>query len=125
MARNRRTYNPCDDCQYRFTLHNQDHPMCKICEFKDSLNEVGALRDANEHLGVMLSKAKQEWISVDERLPEEGTRVIGYDYESNVRCYFIYSERWWLTEDDGWNTAKGWGVTHWMPIPEPPKTKGE
>lgn len=65
MARNRRTYNPCDDCQYRFTLHNQDHPMCKICEFKDSLNEVEALKDTNEHLAVMLSEAKTEvdkWI---------------------------------------------------------------
>ena len=37
MARNRRTYNPCDDCQYSFALFNQDHPMCKICEFKQLL----------------------------------------------------------------------------------------
>lgn len=65
---------------------------------------------------------KQEWISVDERLPEVGTRVVGYDYESNVRCYFITEGRWWI--DEGWNTAKGWGITHWMPLPEAPKMKG-
>lgn len=62
---------------------------------------------------------KQEWISVEDRLPEVGTMVVGYDYESNVRCYFITEERWWI--DDGWNTAKGWGITHWMPLPPPPK----
>ena len=65
---------------------------------------------------------KQEWISVDERLPEAGTRVVGYDYESNVRCYFITGDRWWI--DDGWNTARGWGITHWMPLPKAPKMKG-
>ena len=65
---------------------------------------------------------KQEWISVDERLPETGTRVVGHDYEGNARCYFIYQERWWI--DKGWNTAKGWGITHWMPLPEAPKMKG-
>lgn len=62
---------------------------------------------------------KTEWISVEERLPEVGTRVVGYDYESNVRCYFITEDRWWI--DEGWNTAKGWGITHWMPLPMPPK----
>ena len=62
---------------------------------------------------------KQEWISVEEALPENGTRVVGYDYESNVHCYFISAERWWI--GNGWNTAKGWGITHWMPLPEPPK----
>lgn len=62
---------------------------------------------------------KQEWISVNERLPEEGTRVLGYDYMGNVVCYFVYGTRWWV--GDGWNSAKGWGVTHWMPLPEPPE----
>lgn len=62
---------------------------------------------------------KGEWISVEERLPEEGTRVLGYDYMGNVVCYFVYGTRYWF--EDGWNSAKGWGVTHWMPLPEPPK----
>lgn len=85
-------------------------------DFKNGHNVC--IKTLSEHL-YNAGYRKQEWISVEERLPEVGTRVVGYDYESNVRCYFITEGRWWI--DDGWNTAKGWGITHWMPLPEPPK----
>ena len=72
---------------------------------------------------------KQEWISVEERLPEEcgmpvlmvavnaylQTRVVkGFtDYQCPIA--FHTNER----EYDGiWGA---WEVTHWMPLPEPPK----
>ena len=48
----------------------------------------------------------QEWISVEDRLPEDGEHIL-------VR----YSDDWICDEyspvDDG--------VTHWMPLPRPPK----
>ena len=64
----------------------------------------------------------QEWISVKDRLPEADVAVLG-------RCF--YHESWrtlvcymskrnageWYT-----NTVGQWvQVTHWMPLPEPPK----
>ena len=105
---------------------------CEGCSFGDEITKlhkrIDRLKKQNETLTIqrnawaLTAKAlTHEWISVDERLPEVGTRVVGYDYESNVRCYFITENRWWI--DGGWNTAKGWGITHWMPLPEPPKMK--
>lgn len=34
MERVKRTYNPCDDCEYSYSKNNQESNMCKICEFK-------------------------------------------------------------------------------------------
>ena len=57
-----------------------------------------------------------EWISVKERLPEEEERVLVY-LDSN-RSYT-------KTDTDRLINSKWvrWGrdVTHWMPLPEPPK----
>ena len=102
----------------------------------------------------------QEWISVDDRLPENGVHVLlccemhryggeiagkyicdGYYAEANKiiaggfpdECNCEYSE-----EDDEYYLCEGWYeviknwddynsvevedlVTHWMPLPEPPK----
>lgn len=64
------------------------------------------------------------WISVKERLPECFNQH-GKDYSSNfVLVYDVYKE---VSITCLWNDKK-WGeydafyeVTHWMPLPEPPK----
>ena len=60
---------------------------------------------------------KSEWVSVDERLPEPNVRVLVY---SKVHKDHLISEidekgRWWQTY-----TLLN-GVTHWQPLPTPPK----
>ena len=70
---------------------------------------------------------KQEWISVEDRMPtipkhKEDITILGYNGE--IHDYIIDSKnRWWGY--DGWNTPNGWGITHWMPLPQPPDMKGE
>lgn len=68
------------------------------------------------------------WISINDKLPEEFSEVLAYDTETKkiiVACFF-YDEK-----SDGlmyreWNTVPhdnnfiGF-ITHWMPLPEPPK----
>ena len=57
------------------------------------------------------------WISVEDRLPERGTRCLIYAAQgkahytsiANFNGYFGLSGR-----------RAYWKVTHWMPIPEPP-----
>lgn len=57
-----------------------------------------------------------EWVSVDERLPEEKQRVI-------VRCERVGTSVGWILWGN-WMTDIGPGagkVTHWMPLPKAPK----
>ena len=62
----------------------------------------------------------QEWISVNDRLPEAGTKAL---------CYLKRGEYWTAVWDDCgddlWSDGEAWcsngEVTHWMPLPEPPK----
>ena len=56
-----------------------------------------------------------EWVSVEERLPEEKQRVI-------VRCEHVGTSVGWILWGN-WMTDIGPGagkVTHWMPLPAPP-----
>lgn len=67
-----------------------------------------------------------EWISVEERLPDDGIRVIVADCDPDddaqtqlvtlsCRCPALGR---WVDYGDGLNWRR---VTHWMPLPEPPK----
>ena len=67
---------------------------------------------------------KQEWISVDERLPERDTHVLAYSEKFEEIGIYNYAgdDVWWNYE--AWASAKYYGITHWMPLPETPKMKG-
>lgn len=75
-----------------------------------------AMRDALALIERLEAKVPR-WISVDERLPEgEGsylTYALGMEIVLDYNCY----GEWW---DDELNHYDG-SVTHWMPLPEPPK----
>ena len=62
---------------------------------------------------------KQEWISVEERLPEEFETVLVF-CDTGVRTFQCVSE---MIEPNGkrWSAVCGFLVTHWMPLPMPPK----
>lgn len=63
---------------------------------------------------------KQEWISVEERLPETDTRVLVYMHENRMSYTKIDTDRIVARKWVRWGDL----VTHWMPLPEPPKMKG-
>jgi hypothetical protein len=65
-----------------------------------------------------------DWISVDDELPE-------LDFDVLVRCdddVIISTFRSGYTQGDWWfdieRESTAWLVTHWMPLPEPPKQGG-
>ena len=43
------TYNPCDECDYSYSKNNQDMGMCKICEFKQLLEEAEQKLKVNQN----------------------------------------------------------------------------
>ena len=56
-----------------------------------------------------------EWISVSDRLPEEGVGVLAWDGEDVFLAYYSKRRERWI-DLTGYCKA-----THWMPLPEPPK----
>ena len=65
----------------------------------------------------------QEWISVKDRLPEEGETVLvfGYWHEKfqPLMCYLSpHRKGEWFTSIAG---QRVYTVTYWMPLPQPPK----
>ena len=68
-----------------------------------------------------------EWISVDERLPECYSNdsincLVKCDYGIVVRPFDKFHNCWNTEDDDDYYTeAKGGNVTHWKPLPQPPK----
>ena len=64
----------------------------------------------------------QEWISVDERLPETQVEVLTYSDCNGVRsaCLLASNEEtnmWYLCSTDKLSIY----VTYWQPMPQPPK----
>lgn len=67
----------------------------------------------------------QEWISVDDRLPKVDTDVLVITANGSfkvARCNIYHNGTLvlWMTNDGLGEKA----ITHWMPLPEPPKAKG-
>ena len=83
-------------------IENSDVQRC-LSELQDILEEAPTLTPPNE------------WVSVEERLPEEKQRVI-------VRCERVGTSVGWILWGN-WMTDIGpdaGKVTHWMPLPAPP-----
>ena len=97
--------------------------------------------DFNEQRKAVIQKLgeyedRAEWISVAKRLPKAneeclvvakvGNRTV-IDMAERVRCIDIYTKEtiyvWEIMHD--WDEGEGCEITHWMPLPEPPKMKGE
>lgn len=58
--------------------------------------------------------ANYKWISVKDKLPEEGVNVLTYGARPFYDVFYINR----LIDKDEWLYD---GVTHWMPLPQPPK----
>ena len=57
---------------------------------------------------------KPKWIPVTERLPEYGQLVIVYS--GGVLSPQVFAQHFWRADFNDWAH-----ITHWMPLPEPPK----
>ena len=64
-----------------------------------------------------------KWIPVTERLPENLTSVIVHRKDGGIFTWEYFNtsptDECWI--DDSMNVYSFYDVTHWMPLPEPPK----
>ena len=71
-----------------------------------------------KHLVIGKGYRKQrEWIGVEERFPKESERVLVYG-ETGISFATRYKGDWLMP------ILYAGEITHWMPLPEPPKMKG-
>jgi Lar family restriction alleviation protein len=87
---------------------------CRGCDFSSDsyLSYAIAVEKWNARAG---------WVSVSERLPEAGERVIGLFGGVPWEVYWT-GKKWTRNEIDyeDWFDAK---LTHWMPLPQPPEVQ--
>lgn len=119
----------CKDC-----IHEK---LCVIKAFPDAFENTRWEKEPCDHF-----KPKTEWISVSERLPDEELQELrSNDPEMTFRCLtarmsednhgetYVYQafydekrgKKRFVNENGVDITAS---VTHWRPLPEPPKMKG-
>lgn len=97
-----KNYKTCKEC------YETNYCACRVYEVCRNLYNAGYRQ-----------QSEGEWISVEERLPDNGETVLTVDNEG----YMIVAS-WY--ELGGWflPVCRANPVTHWMPMPEPPVTKG-
>ena len=65
----------------------------------------------------------QEWISVNDRLPEKTLPPKDVLVYHDLECGMFIDRAWYSYDKKRWYSFLGMKlkVTHWMPIPQPPK----
>ena len=86
--------------------------LLKEC-FDNGLN----FEESADHL-IANGVTVQQWIPVEERLPEEGQRVLSVKEDGyvEINCITNRTGDWFSRAYDPSSV-----ITHWMPLPEPPK----
>jgi len=94
-------------------LERYYHGSGKICD--DAADAIEELVDAVPH-----------WISVEERLPESGERVLimfkPFEDDENISIGWLTKSGFDCYDDSVYFFRS---VTHWMPLPEPPKEENK
>ena len=116
-------------------LKKADKEAMSAVEMGKPYNETEVMGRMAENL-IAHGVTVQEWISVTDRLPERDKEVLLIVHGWEDRLYYTgclhrqEAERSWLTGiESKASDWKIWGfsylrepiVTHWMPLPEPPK----
>ena len=68
-----------------------------------------------------LAELESEWVNVRDELPEIGKRVLTLDYLGHIRDRELYQFRDGSIVFYPNGLKPGRDITHWMPLPEPPK----
>ena len=112
----------CYDCCF---IDSNKGNGCKICvaylaeKAADAIEELrGVIQQQREMINASaylpLYPKPMKWIPVTERLPENDKTVLVWNRRNSREYFDVYDHGSWIileSED----------ITHWMPLPEPPK----
>lgn len=98
-----------------------------IKEAADAIEELlGVIQRQKEMINATIAylpHQKSKWIPVTERLPEQNTRVIGFMAWKGITAIEYQHGKWYSI--DHLQPLPNEAVTHWMPLPEPPKVDSD
>lgn len=121
----------CEECIHFFACSRQcGEPMAQRsangCECYETVKSIASAR-LIERLtaeNVVLREKVPQWISVDDRHPKPGTRVLATDGIFVGEAYRTSADTWRRYDGIAMRDCLGSIVTHWMPLPDAPE-KGE
>ena len=103
----------------KFTPTNTNlHQPCESVQVEEMARDLHITSDCAEFLMNSLGYRKQEWISVDERLPERQGYYLGCTYKGLMMIAPFFP----VYADD--KPEFKYDISYWMPLPEAPKMKG-
>lgn len=114
------------ECCMKASEEACDHcPYCKECI---NFNAGNLYRDALAYINQLEARVPK-WISVKDRLPEDDVDVIVYAVSNNggyTMLVTFHTHTLYGFNIDGWASpwqyfTRNYTITHWMPMPEPPK----
>ena len=112
----------------RICSHRTDVQACTECPLFDNEDCMGDMMagaaDLIERLtaeNVALREKAPQWISVEERRPEPGKRVLATDGIFVGEAYRTSADTWRRYDGIAMRDCIGSVVTHWMPLPEAPE----
>ena len=105
----------CYECPVR--KRNGMDIVCPLLEEEFSVANVNILFYRLRNCPLI--EVPSRWISVKERLPENNTRVIGFMAWKAMTAVERQNNKWYSI--DHLESLPDEAVTHWMPLPEPPK----
>ena len=104
--------------QGKLTRHYCPHKKLKTLE-ENAADTIEKLQAENERLKRAIQEwVDGKWIPVTERLPENDTYILSTTDGVVVPAYW-HNDRFYAFTANGVCTVGG--VTHWMPLPKPPK----
>lgn len=123
----------CINCCYRAgeCICGAPDDRKKDCDIAFKLQAADAIEELSKLIDAQLDIIKQyqaylnksHWIPVTERLPEDRQSVLVHRDDGGIFIfeYFTTSptDECWI--DDHLNVYSAYCITHWMPLPQPPK----
>ena len=105
--------------------HDDACENCKAGEIQDRREYIEfAAANVIERLtaeNAALREKVPQWISVEERRPEPGKRVLATDGVFVGEAYRTSADTWRRYDGIAMRDCLGSVVTHWMPLPDAPK----